>query len=673
MADNTQLNASTTVGDVIATDDVGGVKYQRVKVSIGADGAAADVHDGNPLPVDDAGGSLTVDDGGASLTVDGTVAVSSVGGSVAVTGPLTDTELRATPVAVSDGGASLTVDGTVGVSGTVTVDGSGVTQPVSGTVTANQGGAWSATVTQGTASNLKAQVQVIDGAGDSAMDDANNALRVNVVAGGAGDGAILDGVSATIKATVLDYVNSNPLAVRLTDTNGDYVTAGGGTQYADGAASGGPTGTLAMGYDGANVQALATDASGNLQVDVLTMPTVTVQDGGGAITVDGTVGISGSVTVTDGAGSLTVDGTVTANAGTGFAPVVTDGSAAGTTGIHVLGTDGANAQILKTDAAGELQVDVLSMPTTTVTGTVTANAGTGFAPVVTDGSAAGTTGIHLLGTDGTNAQIIKTDTAGELQVDVLTMPTVTVTDGAGSLTVDGTVTANLAAGTNNIGDVDVLTVPAPLSTTGNGTASTALRVTVASDSTGTVAVTNSALQVGANSGAKVEGCTVHDNPDAGNPVKIGFKAETALPTAVADNDRVNGVADRYGRQLVSHVDPAMSTWKSANYTTQQTGAAIWTPTAGTRVAITSIVVGSYGTTTGRLILWFGASADTTYSAGTDQLVLAASFAPGTSSKPGLVFTPAVPVFASTTDHVLRITTDAALSVDVAVHGYEFTP
>ena len=35
-----------------------------------------------------------------------------------------------------------------------------------------------------------------------------------------------------------------------------------------------------------------------------------------------------------------------------------------------------------------------------------------------------------------------------------------VDDNGGSLTVDGTVTANLAAGTNNIGDVDVLTVPA---------------------------------------------------------------------------------------------------------------------------------------------------------------------------------------------------------------------
>src|SRR5574342_1184860 len=48
--------------------------------------------------------------------------------------------------------------------------------------------------------------------------------------------------------------------------------------------------------------------------------------------------------------------------------------------------------------------------------------------------------------------------------------------------------AALPAGANNIGDVDVLTVPAPLSTTGGGTEAAALRVTVASDSTGVLSV-----------------------------------------------------------------------------------------------------------------------------------------------------------------------------------------
>ena len=50
MSDNTQLNPGQG-GDVVATDDIGGVKYQRVKVNFGVDGAATDVSVVNPLPV----------------------------------------------------------------------------------------------------------------------------------------------------------------------------------------------------------------------------------------------------------------------------------------------------------------------------------------------------------------------------------------------------------------------------------------------------------------------------------------------------------------------------------------------------------------------------------------------------------------------------------------------
>ncbi|MBA3588195.1 hypothetical protein [Methylibium sp.] len=41
MADNVTLNAGTG-GDTAAADDVGGVKFQRVKISVGADGTAQD-------------------------------------------------------------------------------------------------------------------------------------------------------------------------------------------------------------------------------------------------------------------------------------------------------------------------------------------------------------------------------------------------------------------------------------------------------------------------------------------------------------------------------------------------------------------------------------------------------------------------------------------------------
>ena len=50
MADNTQLNTNATSGDIIATDDIAGVKHQRVKVEFGVDGSATDVSATNPLP-----------------------------------------------------------------------------------------------------------------------------------------------------------------------------------------------------------------------------------------------------------------------------------------------------------------------------------------------------------------------------------------------------------------------------------------------------------------------------------------------------------------------------------------------------------------------------------------------------------------------------------------------
>jgi len=47
MADNTTLPGT---GDVISTDDISGVKVQRVKVQYGSDGSATDVALGTPLP-----------------------------------------------------------------------------------------------------------------------------------------------------------------------------------------------------------------------------------------------------------------------------------------------------------------------------------------------------------------------------------------------------------------------------------------------------------------------------------------------------------------------------------------------------------------------------------------------------------------------------------------------
>jgi hypothetical protein len=52
MADNTTLNPGTG-GDNIASDDIGGIKFQRVKPAWGVDGSAVDTSEASPLPVAD--------------------------------------------------------------------------------------------------------------------------------------------------------------------------------------------------------------------------------------------------------------------------------------------------------------------------------------------------------------------------------------------------------------------------------------------------------------------------------------------------------------------------------------------------------------------------------------------------------------------------------------------
>src|SRR5882724_9163888 len=109
MSDNTRLPLGTADGDTYASDDISGVKYQRVKVTLGADGTDdGDVSSSNKLPVsasiaaaqtlatvttvgtitnvvhvDDNSSTLSIDDGAGSITVDG---------------PLSDTQLRASAV-----------------------------------------------------------------------------------------------------------------------------------------------------------------------------------------------------------------------------------------------------------------------------------------------------------------------------------------------------------------------------------------------------------------------------------------------------------------------------------------------------------------------------------------------------------------------------------------------
>jgi len=99
MADNVGYTPGT--GATVAADDIGGVLFQRVKVTTGADGVANDVSDANPMPVtgvlnnnDDASASKMLLVGGR--TSGGIAKVFEANGS----GHLN----------ISDGGGSITVD-----------------------------------------------------------------------------------------------------------------------------------------------------------------------------------------------------------------------------------------------------------------------------------------------------------------------------------------------------------------------------------------------------------------------------------------------------------------------------------------------------------------------------------------------------------------------------------
>src|SRR3990167_8553392 len=220
------------------------------------------------------------------------------------------------------------------------------------------------------------------------------------------------------------------LWVALADSSGDPITSfGGGIQYSDGDANADPTGTVAMGTDGSNIFALHTDTSGDLQVDVLTMPTVAVTGTFWQATqpVSGTfwqatqpVSIAATVTV-DGSGVTQP----VSNAGlTELAAAINISSqmdvniaaSSATVAVSNAGLTALNGAISGT----EVQVDVITMPTTTVTATNLD---------IRDLTSASDS-ILIYGSDdgGTTKRVIKTDSGGAIQVD-LEVTSVTVTSG----------------------------------------------------------------------------------------------------------------------------------------------------------------------------------------------------------------------------------------------------
>ncbi len=585
-----------------------------------------------------------------------------------------------TVVPVSDGGGALTVDGTVTANLAAGTNNIGDVDVASIAAGDNNIGnvdivtvpAPLSTTGGGTEAAALRVTLASDSTGVVSVDDNGGSLTV--------DGTVTANLSATDNA-VLDAIAAS-LAGTLT------VTGVGGTEYTEGDTDASITGSAILWEDTSDtLRAVSAakplpvgDAGGSLTVD----------DGGSSLTVDGTVAVTGTFwQATQPVSLASVPSHAVTNAGT-FA--VQDSQKITDNGAF---TDGTT------------KVQPVGFIFDEVAGTALTENDMGAARMDSKRAVVG-----VLEDATTRGQRAAVSAAGRLSVDASGVA-VPITDNSGSITVDnaGTfaVQATLQSGTNgigkltansgvDIGDVDVTSVVPGTGATNLGKAedaahssgdvgvmALAVRKDTATQLAGTdgdysplITDANGALHVAVASGSvtasgsiDVLGDTAHDAADSGDPVKVGTKAANALPTAVANGDRANAIGDLFGRVLTSHIDPAMQVTKAVTYTSQQTGSTIWDPTSGKRIAITDVTIASYGTTAGRVILWFGANADTTYSAGTDQVLEAASFAPSSNVKPGMAKSYTVPVFCTTADHELHITTDAAMSVDVTVRGYEW--
>lgn len=226
------------------------------------------------------------------------------------------------------------------------------------------------------------------GADDSAtLVTTSSGLPVNIVASSGADGAILDGADGGIKATVLDYASSNPLAVRLTDTGGDYVAAGAGTQYTeDAAAAANPVGgALILVREDARAGSLTTTdgdnvaARGNnkgeqyvIDTDAVALLTTIDADTGGILTSVQALdnAISGSEMQVDVVGALPAGtnaiGKLAANSGVDIGDVDVTSIVPGTgatnlgkaeDGAHTSGDTGVQMLGVRTDTPNVARAD----------------------------------------------------------------------------------------------------------------------------------------------------------------------------------------------------------------------------------------------------------------------------------------------------------------------------
>lgn len=379
----------------------------------------------NPIQVGDGGSTISVDDGGSSITVDGTIAatqsgawnVTNISGTVSLpTGAstLSEQQTQTTALQLIDN-IVLTEDAahSSGAAGVMAL----AVRNDAGTALAGTSGDYIPLTTDSTGA-----LRVTGSSSGGGTEYTEDAASASDPVGGAVILVRAD-TPATITSADGDNVaqrgtNYGAAYVTIIDSSGNPVSIGGGTQYdEDTAHSSGDKLTMAgvvradtaaslANADGDRT-ALIVDGSGRLHVNVGN--SVTVGDGGGSLTVDGTVAAtqsgtwnvaaltsitnpvavtdnSGSLTVDDGGTSLTVDGTITANQGGTWNITNISGTVSLPTGAATAANQStANTALAAIQTAvetldnaisgSEMQVDVVTLPGVTQSGTWTVQPG----------------------------------------------------------------------------------------------------------------------------------------------------------------------------------------------------------------------------------------------------------------------------------------------------------
>lgn len=99
----------------------------------------------------------------------------------------------------------------------------------------------------------------------------------------------------------------------------------------------------------------------------------------------------------------------------------------------------------------------------------------------------------------------------------------------------------------------------------------------------------------------------HDSADAGFPLKIGGKAKTSDPSAVANNDRVNALLDKIGRLITGPALPENFIDGNGNATTTSDTEIIAAQGSGVKIYVTAIVVLNTSSTDTYIILKSGST------------------------------------------------------------------